>query len=455
MLPPDGDVSLERIINAMYMMHKFPGLSDIAVVRTIVAKLKNEQWANLETHLLVGDPTYKDIVEYDAGNVRFISEVFKASDIYEKEDLCEVLTAWQNKVGEHPVTAFKEGRVRRLRSRNAFFSYPAWHIEMLVEREHYEYRESIKHQDRPKGPLLDPNTKFYAEDLEDAATQWFKQDYDNFNHRNEDIYTIAIADNRAYFESFELDGNILTVHVSSHDNLHLQCCGKSSYYRQEDKHYFEPIVDGQAQIELASDVKSLHLRLMTSEREWLDEYREDEHWRGWGSVVFPERQIRDSSVVGLEQARDSGETEQIEFKDFIPVKGAKSEDIVIAAVSFSNSSGGTLYIGVDDHAVVKGISTKLQQMYKDEYHGDLDQMKDAYIRDLRKRIAEFMNPSVFPEFSWINQGNVDVLRVHFPQGQNKPYEVTQDHSFYIRKGATNRKASLTELKAMMSTGYNL
>ena len=121
-----------------------------------------------------------------------------------------------------------------------------------------------------------------------------------------------------------------------------------------------------------------------------------------------------------------------EFKEKV------SERIARAAVAFSNTEGGTIYVGITDEGKVVGVE-------------DTD--------DTSIRCAQILNDNVRPDItmtSSISQtkiGGKDTVRIDVSEGPEKPYYLREKglkaEGVYIRRGTTNLPVSEETLKVML------
>jgi len=116
----------------------------------------------------------------------------------------------------------------------------------------------------------------------------------------------------------------------------------------------------------------------------------------------------------FELVLQEGEGQYIEFKEII--SGLDKE-----IVAFANSSGGKIFLGVDDKSEVKGIkiTNKLKSQIQD--------------------IARNCDPSIVVDLEKVN----NVLIVNVEEGKNKPYFCKD--GFYIRMGANSQKMKRNEI----------
>jgi ATP-dependent DNA helicase RecG len=117
----------------------------------------------------------------------------------------------------------------------------------------------------------------------------------------------------------------------------------------------------------------------------------------------------------IEAIIQAGESSQVEFKRNV------NSDISREVVAFANSSGGRIFIGIDDDGTVPGISVT----------NELNARVQTMARDC--------DPPVDVELEGFN----NLLIIHVPEGANKPYRCT--NGFYIRTGAACAKLSTQEI----------
>jgi len=111
----------------------------------------------------------------------------------------------------------------------------------------------------------------------------------------------------------------------------------------------------------------------------------------------------------LHAIQQSGEGYKVEFKRNV------NSDLAKELVAFANSSGGRVFIGIEDDGLISGI----------HINNDLRSRVEATARDC--------DPSVRIDLETFN----NVLIVHVPEGKDKPYRCT--NGFYVRNGASSVK----------------
>jgi len=117
----------------------------------------------------------------------------------------------------------------------------------------------------------------------------------------------------------------------------------------------------------------------------------------------------------LQVVIQSGEGYTIEFKRNV------NSDLAKEMVAFANSSGGRIFIGVEDNGNVKGISVT----------NDLKSQIQVAARDC--------DPSINIDMEVFN----NIIIIHVKEGQNKPYRCT--NGFYVRSGPNAEKLTTAEI----------
>ncbi|MFA6929870.1 MAG: ATP-binding protein [Lentisphaeria bacterium] len=123
---------------------------------------------------------------------------------------------------------------------------------------------------------------------------------------------------------------------------------------------------------------------------------------GWLCLQYPGNRLADMQKIRQSEVTDFGrEDDQREFKTSIvfPPDGSNAPDfnhqlrhnILRVIASFLNSSGGQLFIGVDDSGVVSGIEGDLPYLNQDEtdeYNGQYSSTTDSYEQKINNAISK-------------------------------------------------------------------
>ncbi|MGM0509381.1 MAG: RNA-binding domain-containing protein [Fusobacteriota bacterium] len=125
----------------------------------------------------------------------------------------------------------------------------------------------------------------------------------------------------------------------------------------------------------------------------------------------------------LKEIIDQGENASVEFKS----KEVRPYSIAKEMVSFANSKGGVILIGINDKKEVEGI-------YNDFNY------EEWLMNISRNNVIPELNIQV----KKVSFKNKDIIYINVPKGLSKPYQ-TNRNEFLVRVGSTNRNASQQEL----------
>jgi ATP-dependent DNA helicase RecG len=121
-----------------------------------------------------------------------------------------------------------------------------------------------------------------------------------------------------------------------------------------------------------------------------------------------------------------GENNAVEFKS----EGISPDGLAKEIVSFANTLGGSILIGVEDDGIISGVN-------------DSATMEEWVANICRQNIIPAIQVSIEVE----KANNVTILHVEVPKGKDKPYQ-TNKHQYLIRVGSTNRTATPQELSRL-------
>lgn len=117
----------------------------------------------------------------------------------------------------------------------------------------------------------------------------------------------------------------------------------------------------------------------------------------------------------LDTIIQSGEGYKTEFKRNV------NTDLPKEMVAFANSSGGRIFIGIEDNGTINGVSI------------------DNALKSKITMMAHECDPSIEIDLEPCS----NVLIVNVPEGKNKPYRCT--NGFYIRNGASSIKLTTAQI----------
>lgn len=137
-----------------------------------------------------------------------------------------------------------------------------------------------------------------------------------------------------------------------------------------------------------------------------------------------------SRTESFESVIAGGEGPTVEFKEDL-----SGEKIHVAVSAFANTSGGAIFVGVDNHGNVKGIADSR-----------VAQLTDTIVNQLRQKLRPF--PPVTTETAFVDGRTILVLWVEAVQGD--PVGVGDTPvAYYVRRGANNFHATPEEIGALV------
>jgi ATP-dependent DNA helicase RecG len=131
----------------------------------------------------------------------------------------------------------------------------------------------------------------------------------------------------------------------------------------------------------------------------------------------------------LSKIATQGESETVEFKE------AFSDRALEAIGAFSNSQGGSIYLGIKDSGEICGT-----------------QVGKKTLEDIANRIQEATDPRLQPSIKVIHDGKKSVIVIRVSAGVSAPVSV--QGRYFRRTGRTNQKMSHAEILRRMKESAN-
>jgi len=126
-----------------------------------------------------------------------------------------------------------------------------------------------------------------------------------------------------------------------------------------------------------------------------------------------------------------GEDSNRQFKE----KLNNAVQIAAEMCAMSNSSGGTVFVGVRDDLSVAGLS---------------QQEIGTYNQWIAIAASEHIKPAVYPQTQTVDIDGKRIIVIYISEGPSKPY-CTQDGAYWIKSGSDKRKSSPQELLRMFQS----
>jgi hypothetical protein len=140
------------------------------------------------------------------------------------------------------------------------------------------------------------------------------------------------------------------------------------------------------------------------------------------SRTKPHRQTQEPAVDFIQTARDEGRNIIQDFHENLNVRGGNLYGVLADICAFSNTNGGTLFIGLsaDVQKPPTGINTP-----------------DQAIKQLEKEVQNRISPPVHLTLDTQTYKGVSVIRVLIPRGDETPYALDENKIFIRDEDETN------------------
>jgi hypothetical protein len=286
-------------------------------------------------------------------------------------------------------------------------------------------------------PLI--NYEFpYFSNLFEAIKDWAELlKFHDYNDGRVGGVFVILPDNRFYFESIELDKNILKLSTKTGYPRRLSSIIRGAYTYKNMKETFEAKPShGKMKIYIGNQKpEQIEFWLIGKKNQIYDFYIENKFWSKNQLRILKDSLNEENDIKNIEEAINKGEGPNIEFKPFIKLKNDKMDEVIKTIIAFANTSGGHLYIGIDDSCNIVGIEKEIRKsLGKDR--PDIEKVYDIYEGTLKQIINDCLNTSLnFKLKRVIFVKTVIVIKV--PEGNQKPYYNIKTKEIFIRRGANN------------------
>ncbi|MCG5078300.1 helix-turn-helix domain-containing protein [Paraburkholderia tagetis] len=294
-------------------------------------------------------------------------------------------------------------------------------------------------------PLLSPDQPYYP-DIEDAARDWlpFTVYHGNNDGRNDQI-SFLLPETRAFVSDAKfVDDGTLEIVVAGTLVEHVSLIAKGAYWEGKAIHHFDArIEDGACRVAVPAHIDRLDYYIIDQDGTLFDFHREER----FSSISFGRKTLGLKKQPLSDQIRTAlhqGEGQRIEFKPFADpdqslgssTHKTKLREIVTTVVSFANTQGGHIYIGVDDDCNPVGVNQQLAQWAKAPANGV---SVDRYLGALKSKIKDLVQGEVELQLSYSYIDEALIVIVEVQPATQMPVAVQQDAHLYARTGASNRK----------------
>ncbi|VAW74105.1 hypothetical protein MNBD_GAMMA13-307 [hydrothermal vent metagenome] len=292
------------------------------------------------------------------------------------------------------------------------------------------------------GALLAPEQPYYP-DLDEAVRDWlpFPVYHGDSDSRNGDI-VFLLPETRAFLSDAIPNGNRIGVRVAGTDAGQLSLMLKGAWWEDGLIHHLDvPINKQHAELNIPSNASRLEYALIDAKGTVYDFQRENEYQHaGLGRKRL--RNVDAPLVAIVHEACLTGEGMKVEFKPFVELdigkNNTKLSEIIRTVVAFANSVGGRIFLGIDDNCALIGIDTKLAQWAK----ASADEAAcNSYLGTLRGKIRDMVVGDTTIHFLQALVDNQRVVIIEVSEAKERPISIRQDNYLYIRRGASNVRAT--------------
>ncbi|MGO9088198.1 MAG: helix-turn-helix domain-containing protein [Candidatus Sulfotelmatobacter sp.] len=184
---------------------------------------------------------------------------------------------------------------------------------------------------------------------------------------------------------------------------------------------------GTTEFEIPDDCRELLIYLVYKEGDCIMSVHLRSVYESFGHV--PEELIAKSRAAS---DLGKGEGDQIEFKPFISPNDAKETEIIDTVVAFANTSGGRIYVGVNDRDASPQGTGELWKVFKGSGNDALKAQADR----LRSLIANRIAPTPRFLIEEIRVFEAPMVAITVEPG-NQTYYECGSNEVWVRRGSSN------------------
>ncbi len=299
-----------------------------------------------------------------------------------------------------------------------------WRFVSRLDRE-ASFRE---HQIR-QAPLLAPGLPPFLA-APDAVNEWVSEtrSSNSVTILDQDCIVTTLPDLRATIISAEWVPGLVRIEIGlgvPAEQLELQLL-----FRDADKQFhITPDVECQMEIEVPGDARSVHIYLVHASGDCISELMLGRLYAAYGNAA------KSIGAAGqITSDIENGENDTVEYKSFIKLNDPKESEFVETVISFSNTSGGRIYIGVRNDGSPQG-----EAVARATFRQDLGKSLELQEDRLKILVREKIKPVPLVTVKQARIHDHPIILADVERGPQRPYS-THDNKVFVRKGATNRLA---------------
>lgn len=301
----------------------------------------------------------------------------------------------------------------------------------------------------PHERLLRADAPYYPEPYE-AAKNWLGlRVHHGSSDGNNGKVVLLLPETRGFIDDFRWTNDTLELQVAGTANGSEKLQVRGAFWSQAGiKQLAAKVSGGRAFLQITPDAQRLELFVLGNSGRFYEYHQEQvgfgpEHCRFLGA----RSQLSEAASL-VKVAVAKGECIDVEFKAWVDIEGQLKENsklmqVLQTAAAFANTSGGTVYIGVDNHSEVVGINVELAKSTKAAFDEDGAR---RYLGALRTRVNDSLRGPVAITTALADLEDKLVALLHVAPSQI-PVSIGTECILYIRKGATNVKVPPDEWRA--------
>lgn len=232
---------------------------------------------------------------------------------------------------------------------------------------------------------------------------------------------VSVPDYRARIKNLRLSANKVTLEIEANAieekkiRAKFFCRGDSVTYTSEDL----PIECGKVTFATETEPAYVQADILSIEDNETIDRRSYDYSRPPKEVgvIFEEDERQLSDII------DRGENETVEFKEIYEAKNQR--EVLETIVAFANTSGGRLFIGVNDNGVIKDFRDDIKLQLQDLVQGNC-------------------SPDIKIQVKSVKIGEHKIALVEVPEGNDKPY-FYNSRGIFVRRGSSDRQITIMEL----------
>lgn len=177
----------------------------------------------------------------------------------------------------------------------------------------------------------------------------------------------------------------------------------------------------------------------------LIDYISTTHWP-YMYAATPQEVAREEELLNLILG---GESEVCEFKPSIDLANDKASQLEKSVCAFSNQKGGTLFIGISKEGEIEGVARHAMRA-GDEGGAGIT----AYAQEVRAHLREALKDNQCFRVDVASVAGTSLVVVTVSRSVEVINFLLKPSVAYIRHGATNKKLTPTEMKAMIESSLS-